>query len=201
MSAGLRTGKLVGGLSNPGDEAAMSDEGALAYQIPREEYEVLAMIGATLLLTQSVEEALRVITTFVIQKGNGLDLKTLEAQTKAEQKKTIGYFIGELRKRADLREDLEGCLTSFLSHRNTLAHNIEKVPGWNLKTEEGREAARVFLAVLMHESSLLTTVFGALGNAWMKAAIPGAEVPNQAMIDAMTATYTPHLNDLFRAKK
>lgn len=179
----------------------MSKKESLADHIPPEEFEVLGMIGATLLLTQSVEEALRVITTFVIQKGDRLDLRTLEAQTQAEQKKTIGYFIGELRKRADLRKDLEVCLASFLSHRNTLAHNVEKIPGWDLKTEEGREVARAFLGILMQESSILTTVFGALANAWMKATIPGAEISNQAMIDAMTATYTPHLNDLFRAKK
>ena len=62
--------------------------------------DLMARIGAALLSVQVTERALRLITTFVFQKSGLTTAEQLIAQTNAEQRKTLGYFLAELRKRA-----------------------------------------------------------------------------------------------------
>ena len=65
---------------------------------------------------------------------------------KNERKKTIGYFLTELRKRADLHDQFDQKLRDFLDHRNTFIHNLHDVPGWNLETQGGKDVARQFIS-------------------------------------------------------
>lgn len=165
-----------------------------------EEIEVFALVGIALNSAQSVEQILRLVMTFVLQKGDRLDLLTLEAQEAAERKKTIGYFLRELRKRAGIAPGLDKKLDSFLERRNLLAHNLHGVPGWGPKTAKGQAAGRAFLMRFIDDSHELLIIFVALANAWQKDALPGAALPRQDLVDELTKDHVPMLDELFFAK-
>jgi hypothetical protein len=59
------------------------------------------------------------------------------AQSNTEQKKTLGYFLAELRKRVDLDVHFDRTLAEFLRRRNLLAHHLSDLPGWNTDTAHG----------------------------------------------------------------
>jgi hypothetical protein len=93
----------------------------------------LASIGRAVIISQSVETALRLITTFVFQGPVPLTLESLGRQEAQERRNTIGYFVQSLKRRVAIREDFEELLTSFLESRNTLVHRTSEIEGWNLK--------------------------------------------------------------------
>lgn len=181
----------------------MSEKQSLSTVIGEEEVENMARVGIALDLVQSVEDALRLVMTFVLQKDDGpLNIAKLEAQTKAERKKTLGYFIGELRKRAGLREDLEEILDRFLEARNTLAHRLDEIPGWEQRrTAQGRLQAYQFLSQLMEDSFTLVRVFATLTLEWQREAMPGAELPYAKEVEELTKQHRAILDDLFFAKE
>lgn len=71
--------------------------------ISEDNQEVLIAMGVAVLLLQTAEHLIRVCMTFVIQKGSPLTLETLQSQEEDERNRTLGYFLAELRKRADHR--------------------------------------------------------------------------------------------------
>lgn len=105
-------------------------------------------MGQTLIWVQDVERTLRFVLTFVIQKGDGLTLERLEAQTEAERKKTIGYFLDQMRRRVAIHPKVNDYLSTFLTLRNRFAHDVSSVPGWDMETEDGLKAANDFLTDL-----------------------------------------------------
>ena len=50
----------------------------------------------------------------------------------------------------------------FLEMRNSFVHNISEVPGWNLQTRKGRDAAKKFLIELTMLAMAITSLFGCL---------------------------------------
>lgn len=54
------------------------------------------------MLAQSAERVIKLCMTCVLQKSSPLTLESPEQQKKAEGNRTLGYFLAELRKRADL---------------------------------------------------------------------------------------------------
>lgn len=96
------------------------EDSSLSSVLSRRELETFARIGIALHHVQVVEGLLRFVMTFVIQKGDSVDILKVE---EADRKKTLGYFMAELRKRAGLHPGLDRELVEFLEKRNTLAHS------------------------------------------------------------------------------
>lgn len=165
------------------------------------EVELYALVGMALGHVQSVEDILPLVMTFVFQKGDKLDIYMIEAQTKAEQKKTLGYFIGELRKRVGIRADLEDKLLSFLERRNTLAHRLAEVPGWEAGPVAGFDETAIFLSTLIEDSHELLVIFATLVQAWQKEAMPFATLPHEDLIEKLTERYRLELYELFFEKE
>jgi hypothetical protein len=92
--------------------------------------DLMVRVGTTLLNVQITERALRFITTFVLQKSSPITAEQIIAQSNAEQKKTLGYFLAELRKRVDLDVHFDRTFAEFLRRRNLLAHHLSDLPGW-----------------------------------------------------------------------
>lgn len=143
-------------------------KGVVVAEVDRNTSEVLMNIAVALLLMQTAEKAIRLCMTLVLQKDSPLTLEKLEAQTHSERKKTLGYFLIELRKRVDLDEDFSTKLEQLLEDRNVLAHSLEDIPGWSLETDEGRAVALVFLTRCINEAWDVTKTFAALTMAWQK---------------------------------
>lgn len=129
----------------------------------------LARIGEALLFIQNVESALRFVMTFVIQKGpGGLDLEKWEMQTSAEREKTIGYFLSQLRFRADVEPDIDARLSAFLDIRNQLVHRLHEVPGWGLEEDTSIEASNDFLTEVLANCFFVYFWLNGLIRSWAK---------------------------------
>ena len=169
----------------------------------KEETEIYAMIGATLIHLQYTEQSIRRCMTFVFQEGSGITLEELETQLSKERKKTIGYFLGELRKRAELHPSFDKVLDDFLECRNKFVHNIESVPGWDLDSAEGKKSARMFISRVFNLSNKMLLTFSGFLRAWQKQV--GLDVPmppgSEEFFKAVDQDCTPMINHLVFKKE
>ena len=166
-----------------------------------EEREILAHIGLAVLAAQTVETLLRLCMTVVFQKNSPLTLEGLEQQERGERKRTIGYFINELRKRADLDDNLASMLEAFLEHRNTLVHSFNEIPGGNLDTPAGRRIVEEFLDNFSNECDVMIKVFSGAVLAWQEQiGWTGTRRPDGQLFDEIEARYKPIVHHLFTKK-
>jgi len=159
---------------------------------------ILHAMGVTLLLLQATERAMNVCMTFVFQRPGGLTLEVLEKQEKAERKKTLGYFLAELRKRATIEPAFDRTLRDFLDRRNTFIHRLSNVPGWDLQSSKGRRIAEQYVSALAVQSQTLMCVFVGFMRAWqrqigMQVRYPAGAEKFMAEIDAL---YAPLIDTL-----
>jgi hypothetical protein len=123
-----------------------------------------------------------------------------EAQKEAERKKTIGYFIAELKKRADVHPLLEANLSRFLTMRNQFVHSLADIPGWDTHTEEGQAVALKFVSELFHLSQALLKIFAAPVRSWGEQIGSGVPTPDNDFFREVE-TIMPMMNVLFTAKE
>lgn len=129
----------------------------------------LARVGETLLMVQNAEASLRFVMTFVIQQGGqGMDLAKYEAQTKAERRKTIGYFVSQLRRRVDVEPTTDARLSTFLDMRNLFVHKLDEVPGWGLDDQASLAASNDFLTDLLATSFYIYLWLAGISKSWAR---------------------------------
>ena len=130
--------------------------------------DIYSLIGFALGYIQSVEKNISFVTTYVLQDDNPLTLKKLNSIEKKKRKKALGYFLGKVKERADLFPALEELLSDFLKNRNDFIHNHDKIPGWDLHTEEGRDVAKQFTVNLWRQAHKINEIFAALVTRWQE---------------------------------
>jgi hypothetical protein len=120
-----------------------------------------ALMGVCLLYVQQAERALASAVGSVLMDPT-LTTAKLMGQTEPERKRTLGDFLKELRKLARIEPQFKNKLYRFLTMRNTFIHNLSEVPGWDVRTEEGREVATKFLSELLALAFEVSGVFMSL---------------------------------------
>ena len=125
-------------------------------------------MGVILIAVQSAEETINFALTFVFQGEERLTLEKLERIEAAERSGTLGRLLKQLRERVELSPEFDVLLTQFLSDRNTFIHRILEVPGFDLSTREGRNAATAFLSRFFSETKEVLHVFWAFIRAWQE---------------------------------
>jgi hypothetical protein len=125
------------------------------------ELHIYSLIGVTLLHVQLAERALGETVKLVLKDRTLTPSKLMEL-TEPERKKTLGDFLKELKTRTRLETAFKDKLYRFLKMRNTFIHNISELPGWDVKTDAGREKGIEFLAELLHLALTVTGVFTSL---------------------------------------
>lgn len=166
-----------------------------------EQKDILMRVGAALIFVQSAERLIRTCMTFVLQKDEPLTLEKLERQTDAERKKTLGYFLAELRKRAALDEGFDKLLRDFLEQRNLLVHDVDSIPGWNLQSSDGCKRAREFIDAFILSTLEVQKVFFGLLLAWQGQVDFDIPVPPEDEFFAkICRDYMPHIDDIFFEK-
>jgi hypothetical protein len=118
-------------------------------------------MGVCLLSVQQAERMLADAVESVLKDRTSMPENLME-QTYKEQKRTLSGVLKELRKRAQIERVVDQRLWRFLEMRNSFVHNISEVPGWNLRTRKGREAAKKFLIELTMLAMAITGLFGCL---------------------------------------
>lgn len=109
---------------------------------------------------------MRFCTTFVFQRGGPLTFEKLQSINEEERKKTLGYFLDQIRRRSKLHPKLAENLKKYLDMRNDIVHNHSKIEGWNLRTEEGVAVANTYLWSFIRLGNHLLEVFAALSIEW-----------------------------------
>ncbi|HAS6941482.1 TPA: hypothetical protein I7279_14055 [Vibrio parahaemolyticus] len=165
--------------------------------------DIYSLIGAALVNIQSLESLMKFCTTFVLQDGDFIDFEGLTKLEKKEKKKTLGYFIGRVKERADVHPNLLLLLESFLENRNMLVHNVDSIPNWDLNTIEGTTAAKAFVGNLIRQTRILTQIFSALVTAWQQQV--GIEIKlgdsEQKVLDEIQLEYGAFIDELFMEKE
>ena len=128
---------------------------------------VFTKIGHLLLDVQSTERAIKLCAKVALPERDEL-LSNLGARllNGRYDKHTIGRMLSQLRIRATFQPDFEEILNRFLQNRNTFAHNLNDVPGWDLGSSDGVEAANNFMAELLADSKVVRSVFVGIINGW-----------------------------------
>lgn len=166
-----------------------------------EEEKLLVSVGAALLLLQTTEKVIKLCMTVVLPKSDPLTLGTLQRQEKVERKKTLGYFLTELRKRADLAPEFDATLEEFLEKRNIFIHNISDIPGWKLASKDGRAVAHQFVGRLIELNNKVLKVFIGLVSAWQKQIGLKDHISEEhAFFSEIDEQVVPLINDIFYAK-
>jgi hypothetical protein len=161
--------------------------------------EVLTLLGATLLMVQSAERMLKACMTLALPKGGALTLAEYERQTTEEAKKTLGYFLTQLRHRVDVHPKLDTELSEFLELRNRLVHNLDAVEGLDFGTPEGRAVADAFIRKTATKAAYIINIFTGLMRAWCEQV--GIDIPvSQDAFEEIDSIYKPMVNEFFKAK-
>jgi hypothetical protein len=169
-------------------------------ELTESQKDLLIRIGVTLMLVQTVERILRLTMTFVFQKTSPLTLEAIETQQEAERRKTLGYFIAELKKRVDVHPSLEQGLSQFLTMRNAFVHNLSDVPGWDSDSDEGCAHSMKFVNQLFSLSQTVLKVFTGVIRSWQEQVKSDLPVPENAFFKEVDAKYTPLVHAMFAPK-
>lgn len=159
---------------------------------------LLLGIGATLVLSQTAERMLKLVLELAIPGVTTVTIDTMLREQNATAKHTLGQLIGRLKTRADLDENFEILLERFLEHRNTLAHDLSRIPGFNTTSEDGIKAGEAFVSVLGGEASEVMQILGNLMYEWQLQFDRKAEVPEDIL--RAIAKYRGTANSTFFAK-
>lgn len=167
----------------------------------RELTDVLARMGGALVLAQAAEKALRLIMTFVLQKNPPLTIDNWSDRIETEERRTFGQFLSELKKRAGVDEGFDKLLTDFVTNRNRLVHDTDKIEGWDLSSEDGRKVAVLFLSRLSRQSFEIIKVLTGLTLRWQHRADLNVPVPDDDIFREIEEKYAPLVDEIFFEKE
>jgi len=158
-------------------------------------------MGVALLVVQSAERVIRLCMTVVLPKEAPLTLDSLQQQEESERRKTIGYFLLELRKRASIEEGFDQLLTDFLKNRNDFIHDLARVPTWGLRTPEQTVMALQFVHRFIRQADEVLKVFAGLVLAWQEQnGMSKPPLPDHDWFSEVYATYKPLSTRVVRRK-
>src|SRR5258706_3749096 len=109
------------------------------------EMRTYGLMGVCLLHVQLAEQGVARAVESILEDST---VKLME-QTEDERSRTLGTFLKKLRRRTRIDPNLNRKLSHFLRMRNTFVHNASEVPGFDIRTEDGREVATKFLVELV----------------------------------------------------
>jgi hypothetical protein len=132
-----------------------------------------------------------------------MTLELFERQELLERRKTLGYFVGELKKRVGLDEGFEAQIDEFLERRNVFVHELFDVPGFATETDEGLAVAETYITQVLNVTQKVMYSFLGLMSAWQEQIgmpIPEGEA-NRAFSAEINAQYKTMVDQLFFKKK
>ena len=130
------------------------------------ERNLLAHLGIALIYVQLAERLIKQTLLFVIQEGVELDYDTMQKQSAFLDRKTLGRLVGILKERADLEENFEALLTRFLDARNILAHDLDRIEGFDHSSPDGISVGHAFLSRLVDDTLRVIKIFSSLNIDW-----------------------------------
>jgi hypothetical protein len=159
---------------------------------------LLARLGATLLNIQTAEKIIRFCLTYVIQRQE-LTVESLQTQEADEARKTIGYFLAELRKRVEVEVAFDEVLRQFLNLRNIVVHNLDKEPRWGLE-KANYESSAEFLDQVSDVTWEVINVFAGLMRAYQRQTGIKTSFDNDDVLVEIEQKYADRASQIFFSK-
>jgi hypothetical protein len=151
--------------------------------------ELTSRMGLALFKVQSAELSLKLCITWLGAESN-ITLEQLEAREQSLQKKTLGFFIRELKAKIEFDPIFENTLVQFLRDRNLFAHELREVPGFSLNTDMEILAGIAFVKSLTDRATAITRIVMGFNNIL---ANPGKPNDSQFPIDLDDETFNEFL--------
>ncbi|EKS35392.1 hypothetical protein [Afipia clevelandensis] len=129
----------------------------------KHERDVLARIGAALIQIQRTELTINFCIKYVVPKSAR---PSKDVFTSDGRRPPLGRLIAELERHIAVPNSFRDTLAEFLDKRNTLVHQIEKLPDWTLRTEKGIATAHRFLTKLEALERRVSRTFLAVVKEW-----------------------------------
>lgn len=154
-------------------------------------------MGVLLITIQTAEKIIQMVITYVLPKEN-LSLENLLKLQTEYRKSTLGHFIKELRKRTHIESSFDKKLSDFLEMRNDLIHDVRRIKGFDLNTEEGLSIASGFIKNLMEHANYIAGILAGLVRAWqIQNNINLGDAENNDFIRGIDKDFLPLINDTF----
>lgn len=106
------------------------------------------LLGVSVYEGQCIEHKLKTLIEFIPLPHDEFHLakEYFVSRRTLVEKRPLGFVINELKKRAvSLSNDAENLVDKFLEQRNTVVHELVKLPNFNLNIEEGIHKGMQFL--------------------------------------------------------
>ena len=166
-----------------------------------EHQQALALLGAVLLTLQSAEQVVKLCMIYVFPKERNPTLEQIEAQKSEDAKKTLGYFLGQLRKRVAIDTAFDETLREFLLLRNQFIHNLNTVPGFGFDTPEEISVVDSYTGRLFTLTREVHGVFLGAARAWQDQVGVSADLPDPEFFEYIDLVYKPLAGTLLVPKK
>jgi hypothetical protein len=127
--------------------------------LPREEQDILALIGINLISVQVTEENLGFCINFVFRSGPVITLEGIDALEEDARRKTLGQLIRGPRQAVAVPPSFEQELQSLLDNRNRFIHHLRHDTELNMDHPEGRKNLRIFLVRFCDQMLSMNSVF------------------------------------------
>ena len=126
-------------------------------------------------------------------------------QEEAEKKKTIGYFLAELRKRVDVDDSLDELLVDFLNNRNSFVHDLSSFEAWDFHKNKSALQSKKLVFDFMKQTDKVMKIFAGLILSWQEQVQTqtdrlGPVLPNHEWFNEVDSVYKPLMDRLFFAK-
>ena len=164
-------------------------------------------IGAAIIGCQTAEKLINLAMQWLFPKEPIRTVEMLEHLEEEHRRKTLGQFIYALRARVGLAPDFDALLGDFLEHRNTLVHDLLRVPRHTFSTHEGFTRMNEYVLQTASEPYRLTEIFAAFFDSWTeqigirdKLRQEHPDVYDSRFFVEIRATITPFLNHLVHEK-
>lgn len=140
---------------------------------------ILARIGATLIRCQVVERHLKRCLTYVFPQARGekVTVHLLRSREEEYSRREFGKLLKVFRNTMQVAAGFEDILKRFLTNRNTLAHSMLDLPGFN---EQDSAATEVFLNQLYRDAVFIGDTLYAFIERWANEHIQGRTQARQA---------------------
>jgi hypothetical protein len=163
--------------------------------------DALAAVGGALVIVQMAERMIKLCMQFVVQKGDGaLTYEKLKSQQADEAKRTLGYFLGQLRQRVEVEASFDDRLREFLEMRNQLAHDLSEVAGLGFSEPKELEFAVEWAGKLSGLALQVHNVFMGLARAWQHQIGMRDDFAEDEFFREIDTKFKPLAEQLFAAK-
>lgn len=153
-------------------------------------------MGIALVQIQKTEQVLKFFTSHALQ-GKDVSWNQILVQAEKDRRKTLGELMIRLRKMVDIAPEFDDQLAAFLRNRNIFVHDIFRVPGFGIGTDQELSAGIEFTQNLARQAEHVRDVVMGLARVIANALRPsGTNVVDKLKAEEIGSLTADDINQL-----